>query len=56
MTLVSFIEHFQFKALNKGIRLKECIRKHLKLMNVRVRCAAVDSIYAMFMNEQVKVC
>ena len=43
---ISFIEHFSFKAFNEGIRLKDCIRMHQKLMNVRVRCAAGDSIYA----------
>ena len=43
---VSFIEHLSFKAFNEGIRLKECIRIQQKLMNVRVRCVAADSIYA----------
>ena len=43
---ISFIEHFSFKAFNEGIRLKDCIRMQQKLMNVRVRCAAGDSIYA----------
>ena len=42
---ISFIEHFSFKAFNEGIRLKNCIRMQQKLMNVRVRCAAGDSIY-----------
>ena len=35
-----------FKAFNEGIRLKDCIRMQQKLMNVRVRCVAADSIYA----------
>ena len=43
---ISFIEHLSFKAFNKGIRLKDCIRMQQKLMNVRVRCVAADSIYA----------
>lgn len=43
---ISFIEHLSFKAFNEGIRLKECIRMQRKLMNVRVRCVAADSIYA----------
>ena len=43
---ISFIEHISFKAFNEGIRLKDCIRIHQKLMNVRVRCVATDSIYA----------
>ena len=43
---ISFIEHVSFKAFNEGIRLKDCIRMHQKLMNVRVRCVAADSIYA----------
>ena len=37
---------FSFKAFNEGIRLKDCIRMQQKLMNVRVRCVAADSIYA----------
>ena len=43
---ISFIEHISFKAFNEGIRLKDCIRMQQKLMNVRVRCVAADSIYA----------
>ena len=43
---ISFIEHISFKAFNEGIRLKYCIRMQQKLMKVRVRCAAGDSIYA----------
>lgn len=43
---ISFIEHISFKAFNEGTRLKDCIRMHQKLMNVRVRCVAADSIYA----------
>lgn len=43
---ISFIEHLSFKAFNEGIRLKDCIRLQQKLMNVRVRCMAADSIYA----------
>ena len=43
---ISFIEHISFKAFNEGIRLKDCIRMQQKLMKVRVRCAACDSIYA----------
>ena len=43
---MSFIEHVSFKAFNEGIRLKDCIRMQQKLMNVRVRCVAADSIYA----------
>ena len=43
---ISFIEHISFKAFNEGIRLKDCIRMQQKLMKVRVRCAAGDSIYA----------
>lgn len=43
---ISFIEHLSFKAFNEGIRLKNCIRMHQKLMNVRVRCVAGDTIYA----------
>lgn len=43
---ISFIEHLSFKAFNEGIRLKDCIRMQQKLMIVRVRCVAADSIYA----------
>ena len=43
---ISFIEHLSFKAFKEGIRLKDCIRMQQKLMNVRVRCVAADSIYA----------
>ena len=43
---ISFIGHVSFKAFNEGIRLKDCIRMQQKLMNVRVRCVAADSIYA----------
>ena len=43
---ISFIEHLSFKTFNEGIRLKNCIRMQQKLMNVRVRCVAADSIYA----------
>ena len=43
---ISFIEHLSFKVFNEGIRLKDCIRMQQKLMNVRVRCVAADSIYA----------
>ena len=43
---ISFIEHLSFKAFNEGIRLKDCICMQQKLMNVRVRCVAADSIYA----------
>ena len=43
---ISFIEHLSFKAFNEGIRLKDCIHMQQKLMNVRVRCVAADSIYA----------
>ena len=43
---ISFIEHLSFKAFNEGIRLKDCIRMQQKLMNVRVRYVATDSIYA----------
>ena len=43
---ISFIEHISFKAFNEGIRLKDCIRMQQKLMKVRVRCVAADSIYA----------
>ena len=42
---ISFIEHLSFKAFNEGIRLKDSIRMQQKLMNVRVRCVAADSIY-----------
>ena len=41
-----FIEHLSFKAFNEGIRLKDCVRMQQKLMNVRVKCVAADSIYA----------
>ncbi|MDB9152036.1 transposase [Parabacteroides distasonis] len=43
---ISFIEHLSFNAFNEGIRLKDCIRMQQKLMNVRVRYVAADSIYA----------
>ena len=43
---ISFIEHISFKAFNEGTRLKDCIRMQQKLMNVKVRCVAADSIYA----------
>ena len=43
---ISFIKHISLKAFNEGIRLKNCIRMQLKLMKVRVTCAAGDSIYA----------
>ena len=34
-----------FKAFNESIRLKDCIRMQQRLMNMRVRCVAADSIY-----------
>lgn len=43
---ISFIEHISFKVFNEGIRLKDCIRMQQKLMSVRVRYVAADSIYA----------
>ena len=43
---ISFIEHLSFMAFNESIRLKDCIHMQQKLMNVRVRCVAADSIYA----------
>ena len=43
---ISFIEHLSFKAFNEGIRLKDCIRMLQKLMNVRVKRVAADSLYA----------
>lgn len=43
---ISFIEHLSFKAFNEGIRLKDCIRLHQKLMKVRVKAVAADSVYA----------
>ena len=49
---ISFIEHLSFKAFNEGIRLKDCIRMQQKLMNVRVRCVAADSIYANNVNRK----
>ena len=48
---ISFIEQLSFKAFNEGIRLKDCIRMQQKLMNVRVRCVAADSIYAIMPTE-----
>ena len=50
---ISFIEQLSFKAFNEGIRLKDCIRMQQKLMNVRVRCVAADSIYANNANRKV---
>lgn len=41
---ISFIGHISFKTFNEGIRLKDCIRMHQKLINVRARCVAGDSI------------
>ena len=49
---ISFIEHLSFKTFNEGIRLKNCIRMQQKLMNVRVRCVAADSIYANNINRK----
>ena len=49
---ISFIEHLSFKAFNEGIRLKDCIRMQQKLMNVRVRYVAADSIYANNVNRK----
>ena len=43
---ISFIEHLSFRAFNEGIRLRDCIHLQQKLMGVRVRCVAADSIYA----------
>lgn len=40
---ILFVKHISFKALNEGIRLKDCIRMHQKLMNVKViRCVAQE--------------
>ena len=41
-----------YLAFNEGIRLKDCIRMQQKLMNVRVRCVAADSIYANNVNRK----
>lgn len=35
-----------FKAFYEGIRLKNCIHMHQKLMNIKLRCVASDTIYA----------
>ena len=43
---ISFIEHLSFRAFNEGIRLRNCFRLQQRLMDVRVRCVAADSIYA----------
>ena len=43
---ISFIEHLSFKDFNEGIRLKDCVSMQQRLMNVRARCVAADSIYA----------
>ena len=51
---ISFIEHISFKAFNKGIRLKDCIRLQQQLTRVRVRGVAADVIYAN--NENRKFC
>ena len=49
---ISFIEHISFKAFNEGIRLKDCICLHQKLMKVRVKSLAGDSIYANNVNRK----
>ncbi len=43
---ISFIEHLLFKTFNEGIQLKDCICMQQKLMHVKVRYVAADSIYA----------
>ena len=43
---ISFIKRLSFKAFNEGIRFNDCICMQQKLMNVKVRCVAADSIYA----------
>ena len=43
---ISFIEHISFKALNEGVRLKDCIHLQQQLTKVRVKALAADSIYA----------
>lgn len=51
---ISFIEHLSFNAFNEGVRLKECINLHQRLMRKKVKAVAADSIYAT--NENRKHC
>ena len=51
---ISFIEHLSFNAFNEGVRLKECINLHQRLMRKKVKAVAADSIYAT--NENRKYC
>ena len=39
-------KHLSFRAFNKGIRLKDCIRLLQKLTKTRVKAVAADAIYA----------
>lgn len=43
---ISFIEHISFNAFNEGIRLKQCVFLHQRLMRTRVKSLAADAIYA----------
>ena len=43
---ISFIEHISFDAFNEGVRLKQCVFLHQRLMKTRVKSVAADAIYA----------
>lgn len=51
---ISFIEHISFNAFNEGIRLKQSVFKHQRLMKTRVRALAADAIYGT--NENRRFC
>jgi hypothetical protein len=51
---ISFIEHISFDAFNEGIRLKQCVFLHQRLMQTRVKSLAADAIYAT--NDNRKFC
>lgn len=51
---ISFIEHISFDAFNEGIRLKQSVFMHQRLMRTRVKSLAADAIYAT--NENRKFC
>ena len=51
---ISFIEHISFDAFNEGIRLKQSIFMHQRLIRIRVKSLAADAIYAT--NENRKFC
>ena len=51
---INFIEHLSFDAFNEGIRIRQCVSKHQRLLRKIVSHLAADRIYAT--NDNRKYC